>query len=104
MKFFAALFLALVAAACAFQMPSMARSSSALNSRFDNQEWGVPQMLEIFNEWNPDSPRGPDNFNPFERDAVGNQCDPNGFFPGDTTYRDPIRPDMNFARMQEENA
>ncbi|CAM9881947.1 unnamed protein product [Heterosigma akashiwo] len=61
-------------------------------------------MLEIFNEWNPDSPRGPDNFNPFERDAVGNQCDPNGFFPGDTTYRDPIRPDMNFARMQEENA
>ena len=45
-------------------------------------------------------PRGYDNFNPFERDSVGNACDTNGKFPGETAYKDPKRADTSFAQMQ----
>lgn len=48
----------------------------------------------------PSQTRGYDNFNPFERDSVGNACDPNGKFPGETAYKDPKRADTNFAQMQ----
>ena len=42
------------------------------------------------------------NFNPFEKDPTGNNCDANGYFPGEAKYKDPIRPDANFATMTAE--
>ena len=57
---------------------------------------------EILAEWDPEAPRTYDNFNPFERDDVGNACDTNGKFPGETAYKDPIRPTTSFAQMQED--
>uniref|UniRef100_A0A7S2UVN9 PS II complex 12 kDa extrinsic protein n=1 Tax=Fibrocapsa japonica TaxID=94617 RepID=A0A7S2UVN9_9STRA len=83
----------------------MGRASSALKmSRFDGQVWGTPQMKEIYDEWNPDLPRSEDNFNPFERNKDGNQCDTSGYFPGDTKYKDPARPDTDFAAMMADRA
>jgi len=40
--------------------------------------------------------------NPFERDDQGNCCDPNGKFPGEGSYGDPMRPDTNFAQMTKD--
>ena len=56
----------------------------------------------ILEEWDPEAPRGYDNFNPFERDDQGNACDTNGKFPGETAYMDPQRPDMNYMKMLAE--
>ena len=69
-------------------------------SRFTGQVWDIPAKQAIFAEWDPEAQRTYDNFNPFERDDVGNACDTNGKFPGETAYKDPTRPDVNFAQMQ----
>merc|ERR1711918_234689 len=68
---------------------------------YTGQCWDMPAKKDILSEWDPEAPRGYDNFNPFERDDVGNACDTNGKFPGETAYKDPMRPTTSFAQMQE---
>ena len=41
------------------------------------------------------------NFNPFET-FEGNSPDASGKYPGEGRYKDPVRPDVSFALMQEE--
>merc|ERR1719231_1417972 len=73
-------------------------------SAFDDV-WGIEAKTAIFNAWNPDAPRDYDNFNPFERNDEGAQCDFNGCFPGQSKgYKSPKRPDTSWAIMQEEAA
>jgi len=40
----------------------------------------------------------------FERDPTGNAPDCSGYFPGEGKYKDPARPDVNFASMMAEKA
>ena len=71
-------------------------------SAFDNI-WGIEAKTDIFNKWDPEKPRDYDNFNPFERNDEGAMCDTNGCFPGQSKgYKSPLRPDQNWAIMQEE--
>merc|ERR1719198_756446 len=79
---------------------ALSRSSKIGMSRYTGEIWDIPAKQAIFAEWDPEAQRTYDNFNPFERDSVGNACDTNGKFPGETAYKDPIRPDVNFAQMQ----
>ena len=98
--------LALAASASAFvpQQPAFARSKVVVFSdvgKYDEQEWGLPAKLDVYGTWDPNAPRSPMNFNPFET-YEGNSPDASGFYPGEGRYKDPIRPDVNFAAMQEE--
>merc|ERR1719453_717811 len=78
----------------------VATQGPQMMSRFTGQIWDMPAKKDILSEWDPEAPRDYDNFNPFERDSVGNACDTNGKFPGETAYKDPMRPDTSFAVMQ----
>merc|ERR1719486_1591442 len=78
------------------------RASKVQMSRFTGQIWDLDAKQAILEEWDPEAPRGYDNFNPFERDDQGNACDTNGKFPGETAYMDPQRPDMNYMKMLAE--
>merc|ERR1711988_130244 len=77
-------------------------ASAAAISRFDDCLWDMEAKMQIYNEWNPGATRTADNFNPFEKNPDGNSCDPNGKFPGELAYKDPQRPDVNFASMNAE--
>ncbi|KAL7558996.1 hypothetical protein ACA910_010875 [Epithemia clementina (nom. ined.)] len=106
MKSVIAIVFALLASASAFvpqQPTAFARSKVVVHNYgiFDEKEWGLPQKLEVYATWDPNAPRSPLNFNPFET-YEGNSPDASGFFPGEGRYKDPIRPDVNFALMQEE--
>ena len=57
---------------------------------------------DVWSMWDPNSPRSDTNFNPFERDANGNGADCSGYFPGEAKYKDPQRPDVDFAAMMAE--
>ena len=80
------------------------RVSKVEMSRFTGKVWDIEAKKAILEEWDPEEKRGYDNFNPFERDSVGNACDTNGKFPGETAYKDPIRADTSFAQMQADRA
>ena len=65
--------------------------------------WGFDRQKQVFEAWNPDSPRTYTNFNPYERNLDGAKCDPNGCFPGESRgYMPPNRPDVSYGQMQEE--
>mmetsp|Transcript_21049 Transcript_21049/g.67823 ORF Transcript_21049/g.67823 Transcript_21049/m.67823 type:complete len:131 (+) Transcript_21049:123-515(+) len=101
------LFLALLAPAAAFMhapASSATMRSTALfgAGKYDGQVWDMDAKVDMWNMWDPNTARSETNFNPFERDATGNACDTSGYFPGETKYKDPMRPDMNFAKMMEE--
>ena len=71
-------------------------------SAFDNI-WGIEAKMAIYDQWDPEKPRDYNNFNPFERNDESAQCDTNGCFPGQSRgYKSPLRPDVNWAKMQEE--
>ena len=71
-------------------------------SAFDDI-WGLDAKKAVFDAWDPEKPRGYDNFNPFERNDEGAMCDTNGCFPGQSKgYKSPTRPDVSYAKMQEE--
>merc|ERR1719502_2655051 len=69
------------------------RASKVQMSRFTGQIWDMDAKQAILEEWDPEAPRTYDNCNPF---------DTNGKFPGETAYKDPQRPDTNFAQMQKD--
>merc|ERR1719440_2569888 len=73
-------------------------------SRFDDQLWDFNAKKAIYDDYDPNAKRTADNFNPFERNTDGNACDPNGKFPGEGGYKDPMRPDVSFAQMQADKA
>merc|ERR1711871_618196 len=72
--------------------------------KYDGQMWDMDAKMDVYEAWDPSAPRTEENFNPFERNTDGNAADASGYYPGDGPYKDPQRPDMNFAAMQAENA
>merc|ERR1711879_967416 len=65
--------------------------------------WDVATKKIYFDAWDPEKPRGYNNFNPFERDDEGALCDMNGCFPGTSRgYQAPTRPEQSWEIMQEE--
>lgn len=38
------------------------------------------------------------------QDATGNKCDASGWYPGETKYKDPIRPNVSFAEYLKQKA
>jgi hypothetical protein len=66
-------------------------------------QWTSDKKDELYDAWDPNSPRSPTNFNPFETDKVGNSPNESGYFPGEGAYKDPMRPDVSWATMQEDN-
>lgn len=105
--FKSALVLALAASASAF-VPMQNKAtfvSTRLNmqtyGKYDGQLWDNEAKKDIYNSWDPNQPRSPMNFNPFET-FEGNSPDASGFFPGEGFYKDPIRPDVSFDIMMAE--
>ena len=82
--------------------PKAIRTINFAEGKYDGQLWDMDAKLDIFGAWDPETPRGETNFNPFEQNKDGNSCDCSGYFPGEGKYKDPQRPDMNFAKMMEE--
>ena len=74
----------------------------APQGKYDGQLWDINARKDVWASWDPNSPRSETNFNPFERDPTGNMCDASGYFPGEGKYKDPMRPDMNYAGMLAE--
>jgi hypothetical protein len=99
--------IALVSGANAFAPASFgARSSTKLffeYGEYDEKLWDNEAKKDVYNRWDPNSPRSTRNFNPFET-FNGNSPDASGIYPGEPRYKDPIRPDINFAIMMAERA
>jgi hypothetical protein len=98
--------LAIVASASAFApAPFGARSSVRLYQqsygKYDDKVWDNEARKEVYNSWDPNQPRSPMNFNPFET-YQGNTPDASGYYPGENFYKDPTRGDINFAQMMVE--
>lgn len=100
--------------------------------KYDNQLWDNVAKKDVYAAWDPNQPRSPMNFNPFEtwegkfslvkRSPVfetanrvlpgsyplcsltieGNSPDASGYYPGEGRYKDPMRPDVNFQIMMDE--
>ena len=70
--------------------------------KYEGQIFGFPEKKDLWENWDPNSPRSETNFNPFERNTDGNACDASGYFPGEGKYSDPQRPDVDFAAMMAE--
>jgi hypothetical protein len=99
--------IALVTGANAFAPASFGvRSATRLffeYGEYDEKLWDNDAKKEVYNKWDPNSPRSTRNFNPFET-WNGNSPDASGIYPGEPRYKDPIRPDVNFAIMMAERA
>ena len=70
---------------------------------YDDKLWDNDAKKEIYAKWDPNQPRSPLNFNPFET-WDGNSPDASGFYPGEIRYKDPQRGDVNFQQMMDERA
>lgn len=98
--------LALLVAPVAAFAPTKALPKAATvvyaDGKYDGQMWDMAAKKDVWGAWDPNSPRAETNFNPFERDPTGNACDCSGYFPGEGKYKDPQRPDVDFAAMMAE--
>ena len=97
---------ALVASASAFVPAQNARVVTKLNfeyGEYDGKLYDQDSKKDLYNKWDPNSPRSTRNFNPFET-YKGNSCDASGIYPGEPRYKDPIRGDVSFAIMMAEKA
>ena len=84
--------------------PAAAAPASGLAyGKYDEKLWDIEAKQDVYAAWDPNQPRSPTNFNPFET-FEGNSPDASGFYPGEGRYKDPTRPDVNFASMQAERA
>ena len=72
------------------------------DGKYDGQMWDMDAKMDVFQMWDPAQPRSDTNFNPFEQNSDGNSADCSGYFPGEGKYKDPQRPDMDFAKMMAE--
>ena len=91
------------AAAVAAPPAPAAADSGLAYGKYDEQLWDITAKQDVYATWDPNSPRSPTNFNPFET-FEGNSPDASGFYPGEGRYKDPVRPDVDFASMQAERA
>jgi uncharacterized surface protein with fasciclin (FAS1) repeats len=65
--------------------------------------WDFATKKLYYDAWDPEKPRDYNNFNPFERNDESAMADMSGCFPGQSRgYKSPIRPDMDWAKMQED--
>ncbi|KAL7460465.1 hypothetical protein ACHAXS_000917 [Conticribra weissflogii] len=97
---------ALVASAAAFVPAQNARVPTRLNfeyGEYDEKLWDQDAKKDVYNKWDPNSPRSTRNFNPFET-FKGNSPDASGIYPGEPRYKDPVRGDANFQTMMAERA
>jgi hypothetical protein len=97
---------ALVASASAFVPAQNARVVTKLNfeyGEYDGKLYDQDSKKDLYNKWDPNSPRSTRNFNPFET-YKGNSCDASGIYPGEPRYKDPIRGDVSFSIMMAEKA
>eukprot|EP00584_Thalassiosira_punctigera_P017181 CAMPEP_0172573258 /NCGR_PEP_ID=MMETSP1067-20121228/136085_1 /TAXON_ID=265564 ORGANISM="Thalassiosira punctigera, Strain Tpunct2005C2" /NCGR_SAMPLE_ID=MMETSP1067 /ASSEMBLY_ACC=CAM_ASM_000444 /LENGTH=86 /DNA_ID=CAMNT_0013365855 /DNA_START=1631 /DNA_END=1887 /DNA_ORIENTATION=- len=77
---------ALVASASAFVPIQNARMPTKLNfeyGEYDDKLWDNDAKKDVYNKWDPATPRSAKNFNPFET-FKGNSCDASGIFPGES--------------------
>lgn len=88
-------------AAAADAAPAAAAGGDSKYGKYDDQMWDNEAKKEIYAAWDPNSPRSPMNFNPFET-FEGNTPDASGFYPGEGWYKDPSRGDVNFQTMMVE--
>ncbi len=78
---------ALVASASAFVPAAKAPVSTKLNFEYgdyDDKLWDSDSKKDVYNKWDPSSPRTAKNFNPFET-FKGNSPDASGIFPGEVS-------------------
>jgi hypothetical protein len=97
---------ALVASASAFVPSQNARAPTKLYfeyGEYDDKLWDNDAKKDVYNKWDPTSPRSATNFNPFET-FKSNSPDASGIFPGEPRYKDPMRGDASYAEMMEEKA
>jgi len=83
--------------------PAAAAEGGFTYGEYDEVMWDNAAKIDVYNKWNPSSPRSTRNFNPFET-WEGNSPDASGIYPGENRYKDPIRPDISYAIMLEEKA
>jgi hypothetical protein len=98
--------LALVASTAAFVPAANTRLPTKLNfeyGEYDDKLWDQDAKKDVYNKWDPNSPRSTRNFNPFET-FKGNSPDASGIYPGENRYKDPTRGDANFQTMMAEKA
>jgi hypothetical protein len=78
---------ALVASASAFVPAHNARMPTKLNfeyGEYDEKLFDNDAKKDLYNKWDPNSPRSTRNFNPFET-YKGNSCDASGIYPGEVS-------------------
>ncbi|KAJ8612233.1 hypothetical protein CTAYLR_002940 [Chrysophaeum taylorii] len=102
MKIILALVLATAAAFVPHHVTPFPKTVVFGSGKYDGQLWDLDAKMDIWGAWDPNTPRSETNFNPFERNPDGNACDASGYFPGETNYKDPMRPEMNWAGMMKE--
>jgi len=99
--------LATVVASAAAFAPSAkfgVRSNTVLSfeyGEYDEKLWDNEAKKDVYEKWDPNSPRTTRNFNPFETFG-GNSPDASGIYPGENRYKDPIRGDVSFQQMMDE--
>ncbi|KAL3805162.1 hypothetical protein ACHAWO_000697 [Cyclotella atomus] len=95
------------AAAPAAAAPAAAAPAAAEGGftygEYDDKLWDQVSKKDVYNKWDPNSPRSTRNFNPFET-FKGNSPDASGIYPGENRYKDPLRGDANFQTMMAEKA
>ena len=75
--------LCLVASASAFvphSSPAFARQTKLFGGKYDGKLWDNDAKKDVYNSWDPSSPRSEMNFNPFET-WEGNSPDASGYYP-----------------------
>jgi len=78
---------ALVASASAFVPAQNARMPTKLNfeyGEYDDKLWDNDAKKDVYNKWDPATPRSTRNFNPFET-FKGNYPDASGIYPGEVS-------------------
>ena len=81
---------AFVASAAAFVPAHNARMPTKLNfeyGEYDEKLFDNDAKKDLYNKWDPNSPRSTRNFNPFET-YKGNSCDASGIYPGEVSVYD----------------
>eukprot|EP00956_Cyclotella_meneghiniana_P019343 scaffold33090_cov38-Cyclotella_meneghiniana.AAC.8 len=94
------------AAAPAAAAPAAAPAASSGGfeyGEYDDKLWDQDAKKDVYNKWDPNSPRSTRNFNPFET-FKGNSPDASGIYPGEPRYKDPQRGDQSYQTMLDEKA
>ena len=94
----------MLGAASAFAPRPAAKASLVVygEGKYDDQMWDMAAKKDVHASWDPNAPRSDTNFNPFERNPDGNGPDASGYYPGEARYKDPQRPNVDFASMMAE--